>query len=354
MIKAIINLKTVHKNLRKLKKILLPHVKICAVVKANAYSLGDVTVSQEIEPDVDSFAVAAIGEAVRMRNGGIKKPILMLGVCNDYKTAIERDITVSIQSMREYKTLCKALLGHKPTKCKIHIKVNTGMNRYGLASVWQLRSILALAEKNPSIMVEGLYTHLAFETDRTDEIDRQLKKFAPFKQVCRARFPRIIIHAASSGSAGYLPAQFDMVRVGKLMYGGLDGYSTAIKVTSKICAVQNLAPGARVGYGGTGLITSPTVCGIVPCGYADLTHINYGNKCSVLVDGVRCKILGRVCMDSFAVDVTNIHSPLGKTVIIIGTQKGIGIMDISRATDTIACSLLCSLDFTRTEVVYKT
>jgi len=353
MIKAIINLKIVHKNLRKLKKILLPQVKVCAVVKANAYSLGDVSIAREIESEVDSFAVAHIKEAVRLRDGGIKKAILMLGVCTDCKTAIDRNITISIQSVQEFRALCKALLGQQPAKCRIHIKVNTGMNRYGLTNIWQLKSILTAAEKNPGIQVEGLYTHLAHEADNPDEIDLQLKKFAPFKSIMRARFPRAIIHAASSGSSGYLPAQFDMVRVGKLMYGGLDGYHTAVKIISKICAVQNLTSGARVGYAGTATTTRPTVCGIVPCGYADLAHINYGNKYSVLVDGVRCKVLGRVCMDSFAIDVTGIKSPIGKTVTLVGDQKGLRLMDICRETDTIACNLLCSLHFNRAEVTYK-
>jgi len=353
MIKAIIDFKTVHWNIRKLKKQLLPHVRFCAVVKANAYSFGDVVVARGIESEVDSFAVANIKEAVRLREGDIKKPILLFGPCPDFKSAVRHNITVSIHSTAEVKALCKALQGMHPAKCKIHIKVNTGMNRYGLSSVWQLRSVLTAAEKCTNIIVDGLYTHMAFETDKRGDIDTQLKKFTPFRTVMRTYYPKAIIHAACSGSAEYLPAQFDMVRIGKTMYGGFNGYRTAIKVTSKINAVQNLSAGAKIGYNGLAVATRPMVCGVVPCGYADLAHFNFCNAHHVLVDGVQCKILGRVCMDTFIIDVTGVKLPLGKTVTIIADQKGLGIMDISRTTNTIACDLLCGLNFERTEVSFR-
>jgi len=353
MIKAIIDFKTVHWNIRKLKKQLLPHVKFCAVVKANAYSFGDVVVAQKVESEVDSFAVANIKEAIRLREGDIKKPILLFGPCPDFDAAVRHNIIVSIHSAAEIKALCKALQGMQNTKCKIHIKVNTGMNRYGLSNVWQLRSVLALAEKCNNIIVDGLYTHMASETDKTNEIDVQLKKFNPFRSVMRTHYPRAKIHAACSGSAEYLPAQFDMVRIGKIMYGGFNGYRTAIKVTSRINAVQNLPIGAKISYNGLAVATRPMVCGAVPCGYADLAHFNFGNAHHVLVDGIACKVLGRVCMDTFMIDVTDVKLPLGKTVTIIADQKGLGIMDISRTTNTIACDLLCGLDFNRTEVSYR-
>jgi len=353
MIKAIINFKTVHWNIRKLKKKLLPGVKFCAVVKANAYSLGDVVVAREIEAEVDSFGVANVREAVRLREGGIKKPILLFGPCQDFTSMIKQNIIVSVHSTVEVKALCKALQGMHPAKCKIHIKVNTGMNRYGIASVWQLKSVLAAASKCNNIIVDGLYTHMAFETDQKSEIDIQLKKFIPFRSVMRTHHPRAVIHAACSGSAEYPPAQFDMVRIGKIMYGGFDGYRTAIKITSKINAVQTLAAGAKIGYNGTAIATTPMVCGVVPCGYADLAHFNFSNIHHVCLDNLPCKVMGRVCMDSFMIDVSGISSPLGKTVTIIADQKGLGIMDISRATKTIACDLLCGFNFERTDINYK-
>jgi alanine racemase len=353
MIKAILNFKVVHSNIRKLRKQLLPHVKICAVLKANAYSFGDIIVAQEIEPEVDNFAVAHIKEALRLREGGIKKPILLFGPCTDLPSAIRNNIIVSIHNAHEIRALCKVLQTMGSVKCKIHIKVNTGMNRYGLTSVWQLKNILSIASKDSNVLVDGLYTHMAFETDNLHEIDLQLKKFAPFRSVMRAHYPKALIHAACSGSANYLPAQFDMVRIGKIFYGGFDGYRTAVKVTSKITAIQNIPSGAKVGYNGLAVASRPMVCGVIPCGYADLAHYNFGNAHFVLVDNMPCKVLGRICMDSFMIDVTDIKSPLGKTATIIADQKGLGIMEICRNTNTIACNLLCGFNFNRAELIYK-
>ena len=352
MIKVTINFKTIHWNLRKLKKQLLPNTRVCAVLKANAYSFGDVVVAREIEACVDSFGIANIKEVVRLREGGIKKPVLLFGPCADLETAVRHDTIISIHTVSEIKALAK-VLERLRAKCKIHIKVNTGMNRYGVSNVWQLKSILALAKKCDGITVDGLYTHMAFETDKIKEIENQLKKFTPFRTVMRNCYPKAIIHAACSGSAGYVPAQFDMVRIGKILHGGFDGYRTAIKITSKICAVQNVPTGARIGYGGVHVAAQPMVVGVVSCGYADLAHYNFENAMFVHVDNKPCKVIGRVCMDCFLIDVTDVKSPMTKTVTIIADQKGIGIMDVCRATNIIACDLLCSFNFARAEVQYK-
>ena len=352
MIKATVNFKAIQSNIKKLRKTLSPGVRICAVVKANAYSLGDVIVANEVQANVDFFAVATIAEAVRLRSGNITKPIILFGVCEDVKTATANNIIISVNSVSEIKALSK-YLENSNKKCKIHIKVNTGMNRYGITSIWQLRSIISVVRANPSIKIDGLYTQFAFAIDDINEIEKQIKRFAPFRSIVRSHSRTAIIHAACSNNSGYVAAQFDMVRIGKLMYGGYDGYRTAIKVTSKITAVQRLRSGAKVGYNATEGVIRPTTVAIVPCGYADLVHYRYSNTHKVLVGSQYCKILGRVCMDTIIIDVTGVKNPIGKTVTIIGERKGLTIMEIARNTHTIACSILCSLNFQRSEVIYR-
>ena len=351
MIRAEVNLRTIRANIKTLARKLSPGVKICAVVKANAYSLGDTAVAPAVQRYVDWFAVASLREAARLRGCGITKPVLLLGVCEDYEGAVALNVTVSIGSLQEMKTLAKALSENE--KISVHIKVNTGMNRYGVTSLWQLRGILNYAILYPNIKVDGLYTHMAHEADNPAEIDRQLEKFRPFIKVTKNHNPCIIIHAASSGSSSYAPAQYDMVRVGKLLYGGLDGYRTVVRGTSTITAVQTVQKGAKIGYGGTEAVKKVSVIGTVPCGYADLAHYGFGSQGSVLVDGRACKVIGRVCMDSFMIDATGIDSPVGKTVTIISEAHGQTIMDISRATGVIACELLCNLNFQRAKLTYK-
>ena len=351
MIHAEVNLRMVRTNIKLLQRRLSPGVKICAVVKANAYSLGDTVVAPYIQRYVDWFAVASLREAARLRGCGITKPILLLGVCDNFQSAVALNLVISICSLQEMKTLVKTLGENE--KASVHIKVNTGMNRYGITSLWQLRSILNYAIIYPNIKVDGLYTHMAHEADNPTEIDRQIEKFRPFIKVTKNNNPCITVHAASSGSASYSPAQFDMVRVGKLLYGGLDGFKTVIKVTSMITATQVVQKGAKVGYDGTEAVKQPSVVGVVPCGYADLVHFNFGEKGMVLVDNHPCKIIGRICMDSFMIDASSIESPLGKTVTIISEAHGQTVMDLSRATNTIACELLCGLNFQRANLKYK-
>jgi alanine racemase len=349
MIKAEINLKTIRKNLKTLRSHLNGGVMVCAIVKANAYSLGDTIIAPAIQEHVDWFGVANIRELIRLRQSGIHKPILLLGVCQNYLEAINNDAVITIGSIIELKNLSRATT--KPVR--IHIKVNTGMNRHGISNLWQLRNMFALVAQNNNIKVDGLYTHFSHETDNTAKIDEQLKRFTPFRNLIRSYYPNAIIHASCSGSAHYRPAQFNMVRIGKSMYGGYDGYQTAITIKARVCAVQQVRSGAGIGYGHAATATnSPTTIAVIPCGYADLAHYNYSNKLNVLIDGIQCPILGRICMDSFMCEATKVVNPIGKWATIISPQKGQTIMEVARATNTIACNMLCCLNFQRSEIIY--
>jgi len=341
MIKATINLNTIKQNLKTLKQYLEPGVKICAVLKANAYGLGDITVARAIENQVDMFAIAHINEATRLRTAGITKPILLLGICQDIKAATRLGLIISVNSINELKRL--------PKNCKIHIKVNTGMNRYGISHIQELEQIIKMSREN-NIYIEGLLTHMAYETDNIPQIDKQLERFKPFRELFKTHFPHGIVHAAPAGAAHYKPAQFDMVRVGKCLYGGFDGYQTALTITAPIVTNQNLKPGDTVGYNATFTAPDHMRIGIVACGYADCTNIGFSNTGHVLVGKTPCKILGRICMDSFMIDITNVH---GKTATIIAPKNGVQIMDHVKQTGVIACNILCSLNFNRAEVIYK-
>ena len=227
------------------------------------------------------------------------------------------------------------------------------MNRYGISNVWQLKNIINIAKENPKIQLEGLYTQLAYSMHDIDGINMALKRFAPFRSIAKSYSRKIIIHAACSNNYEHLGAQFDMVRIGKIMYGGHPDFKTAITITSKIMAVQNMAEGERVGYNGTEAVTKPTVAGVVPCGYADLIHYRCSNTYKVLVDGKLCRILGRVCMDAIIIDVSDVREPLGKGVTIMDNKKGVTLMDMGTSTNTNVCNLLCSFNFNRIELVYK-
>jgi alanine racemase len=353
MIKAEINTKTIINNIKAQKRKLGKRTRFCAVLKANAYRFGDVEIARAIDPHVDWFAVATINEATRLRLlAKTAKPILLLGVCEDFKTAIANNITITITCVREMRELIK--ISSQENKIFIHIAVNTGMNRYGITTLWQLKSILDMADKNPNINVGGIYTHFSHEMDNITEIDAQLARFAPYRTMLKSKHPRAIVHAACAGSADHAPAQFDMVRIGKSLYGGYHGYQTALTITSKITAIQNLQRGSRVGYGGTFTTTQPTTIGIVPCGYADFANLGLSNKGTVIVDKTPCNIVGRITMDTIAIDITHIKNPINKIVTIISNDEGQTLMDLTRMAGLAsAAQLMLNFNFTRSKLTYK-
>jgi len=347
---ATVNTKTILRNIKQLRSHLNPGVKFCAVLKANAYGFGDMQIARVINPVADFYAVATIQEAVRLRTGAqVKKPILLLGVCQDIEAAVKHNLTITIGSVNEMETLIKKATG----LIYIHIKVNTGLNRYGITTLWQLKHILTLAQKNPRIIVGGLYTHMSHEKNNLCEIDKQLKKFTPFRSMIKRNFPRAIIHASCSGSAEYKPAQFDMVRVGKSMYGGFNGYKTCLQLIARIVAVQNVAKSGGVGYGHKFTTTKSTPVGIVSCGYADCGFLNFGTTTYVAIGKKRVKILGTVGMDAFMVDVSGIQNPLGKPVTIISPAEGTSFMEFVKTSGKSACLQFCSLNYTRGKLIYK-
>jgi alanine racemase len=134
-----------------------------------------------------------------------------------------------------------------------------------------------------------------------------------------------------------------MVRIGKVMYGGGLGSKTAVTISTNIVAVQQIAKGSTVGYGGTFVASKPMTVGILDCGYGVAGFLLLGGVTHINIDGKPCKILGRVCMDNTMIDVDGISNPLGKSVTIIGDMLGATLMDYVKMTGHSEPRLLCSI-----------
>ena len=361
-IKAQINTKIILRNLAKLKKSLKQtspgkRIKICAVLKANAYSFGDVQIAKLIESRVDNFAVATLCEAERLRGNGISKQIILLGACPDFARLIALEVTPSINSAIELEQFTKTVsaLGTSINKKYIfHIKVKTSLNRFGVSTIWELRKILSIAKKNRCLKLEGIYTHFAHEEDKPELVDKDIAAFTPFYKMAKRYFPSAYVHSACAGTAHYPPALFDMVRVGKLLYGGYKGYETAIDATCKVVATQNAKQGQEVGYGGTHAFGTHGKIAVIPCGYADIIPFAFGNKSVVMIKKVPCPIIGRVSMDSAIVDISHIKRSIkiGESVKIFANNSHLNIMKHCENSGIVTCDLLCSLNFTRTDLEY--
>jgi alanine racemase len=347
MLKIQINLRTIQQNLFEIKRTLPEQTKICAVIKANAYGFGDIKMAELLEKAVDCFGVATVMEGKRLRTAGITKDILVFGVCDDILTAIENNLIITVNSIDEIRNIIET-----KKEIRIHIAVDTGMNRFGIKDFADFKSVILLLKANKKIAPEGIYTHFAFEDNCPRQIDIQIKVFQKFIAVFKRHFPSAIVHGASSGTVRHSTAIFDMVRIGKALYGGIDGMETAITVKSKIIAVKRLREGEQISYNGEWTADKPTAVGIVSGGYADGIDMRFTGHSFVMVKNKMCKIVGRICMDCFAIILPNDKITTGETVSIISNRNGQTLMDIYRETGIIVCNILCGIKHTRAKITY--
>jgi alanine racemase len=325
----ICNLDSMHRNLK-------PGTMMTAVIKADAYGHGAVRIAQETEklPYLWGYATATFEEAEELRSGGIEKPILVLGYTFPYcyeglcregiRPAVFREDTLEQLSAAAEKTGRKAF---------IHIAVDTGMNRIGIRPDDSGLAFVKKASRMPGLELEGMFTHFA----RADEHDKssalsQLQKFTLFRERIATELGLHIPIADCSNSAGIveLPeANLDMVRAGITMYGlwpsdeisrSIVPLRPALSLCSSVVYLKKITAGDQVSYGGTYTAQRDTLAATVSAGYGDgYPRTLSGKNAYVLIRGRRAPILGRICMDQFMVDVTDIPGVSeGDRVTLIG------------------------------------
>ncbi len=335
---AEIDLGAVEHNLQKMKE-LSGGTPICAVIKADAYGHGALQIARHIQrlPYLWGFAVATCEEAMQLRGGGIMKPILLLGYAfpESYDDMIDYDIRACVFDMESARKLSdKAVMLER--RALIHIAVDTGMGRIGFRSEDRdAVDVIAEIAKLPNIEIEGMFTHFA----RADETsiapaEVQLIRFLHFASEVRAAGVKIpLCHAANSASILRFPeSHLDLVRAGITLYGLAPSNETAalagrymkpvLSLRSHISHVKTVPADTPVSYGGTFVTRKETVIATVPAGYADGYPRTLSGKGYVLIHGMRVPILGRICMDQFMVDVSELTDvKVGDEVVLIGRQE---------------------------------
>lgn len=325
------NMESMHRNISE-------RTKIMAVIKADGYGHGAVEIAEAIDhlDYLYGYAVATVEEGLILRNHGIKKPILILGYAfpEQYEDMIRAEIrpTVFTREMAEELSVTAVRIG---ARCRIHFAVDTGMSRIGYQVNEAAAEEMAQLSTLPHIMVEGIFTHFA----RADEKDktsayRQLTLFSDMISMLRERGLEIPLHHCSN-SAGIveLPeANMDLVRAGITLYGlwpseEVDKSRISLKpvlsLVTHVAYVKELAAGREISYGGTYVTEEKRLIATIPVGYADGYARGLSNKGAVLIHGKRAPIRGRVCMDQFMVDVTDIPDvKSGDEVILIGQSGG--------------------------------
>ena len=317
---ATVNLDAVASNMRSMRDNLPASTLIMGSVKADGYGHGSVPVAKTIEPYVFGYAVATIDEGIILRRHGINKTILILGVTHEsqYEELLRYDIRTAMFQYEKAKKLSD-LAVKQGKKAVVHLALDTGMSRIGMKADREHAKEAAAIAALEGIEVEGLFTHFARadETDKSayEEQYRRYKEFLGYLEELGVKIP--IRHC--SNSAGIIESlesnHMDMVRAGIAIYGmypsdEVDHNSVkltpAMEIKSCITYIKEIEAGTAVSYGGTFVADHTMKVATIPVGYGDGYVRSLSGKGDVLIHGKRAAILGRICMDQFMVDVTDI------------------------------------------------
>ncbi|MCF0128966.1 MAG: alanine racemase [Pseudobutyrivibrio sp.] len=357
---AVINLDNIKHNMSVIYEHLGSDTPIMAVIKANGYGHGSIEVAKALESTdyIYGFAVATIEEAVAIRALGIKKPIMILGFVfeDDYEKIVKYNIRPCVSSLDMARKLsaCAAL---QNKNVKIHVKIDTGMHRIGFDCSDNSVEEIALISELPNIEMEGMFTHFS----KADESDKnfstnQFKKFLQMKEALLEKNVEFeVYHCANSAAILDLKDyKLDLVRSGITTYGLWPSdevkkdlnLKPALSLYSHVSFVKKLKAGEPVSYGGTFLTDKDSVIATIPVGYADGYARSLSNKGFVLIHGKRAKIVGRICMDQFMVDVTDIEgTSIGDEVVLIGRMEdeSITIEELGELSGRFNYEFVCDL-----------
>jgi len=351
---AEVNLKNLAHNFNQIKRILAAKTKIMVCVKADAYGHGLVCVSRKlVSCGVDYLGVASIDEGIKLREAGIKLPILILGLIlkKDIEPLFKYKLTVTVcdeELARALNNKARAL----GTNATVHIKVDTGMGRIGVLHQ-DAHELLRRIHKLKHVNIEGLFTHFAFADMDRDFTSYQIGLFNDLIQRLNKEGINIpLIHSANSmGVISYKNSHFNMVRPGLVIYGLYPkkdiklNLRPVLSLKSKVIFIKILPKGYGVSYGHDYVTKKNTKIATLPIGYGDGYPRNLSNCAPVLIGGRRFKISGRICMDQIMVDVGASKVKIGDEAVLIGSQarNKITAEELALLCDTIPYEIVCGL-----------
>lgn len=333
-----VDLTKLAENLDTVREALPDDCGIIAVVKANAYGHGDAKVGRELEAlGISRFAVASLGEGINLRQAGVLGDILVLSYVDpaDAMEAYSENITLAAISM-EYAKELSAIAAANGVRIKMHLKLNTGMNRVGFDCISEEDlEKLAEAYSLPGIEFTGIFSHFSSSDDMSEGADEytrmQLSRFERALEFLKNRgIAPGLRHISNSGGIGkYKDARFDAVRCGALMYGyntAMDAPMNVVPVgtwKAVVSCVRTLEPGAAVSYSRHYIAKGGEKIATLCVGYADgykraMSGREDGVHGCVLLCGKRCPIVGSICMDQMMVDVSGVDVKPGDVAVLMG------------------------------------
>lgn len=334
---AEIDLRAISNNACYIRQLVGSSCQIAGVVKADAYGHGALAVSRVVlvEAGYDRLAVATVDEALELRRHGIKVPILVLGYTDPECLAesIKHNLTLSVfdwNTLTKYEHIARSYNSLLP----IHLKIDTGMGRFGFDSNFGIASDLDRLKCLQALKLEAVFTHFA-NSDHT-QIDLTEQQFKRFQSLCH-RFKKHGIkfdfrHCCNSAALLRFPSMhLDMVRVGLINFGLLpdncsdwkSALKPALQLKTKVVTVKQLASGSTIGYGSRYVTTCRQTIATIPIGYADGYSRIMSNRAEAIVHGQRVPVVGNICMDACMLDVSKIPDRVlpGDEVVLLGHQN---------------------------------
>lgn len=368
---AKIDLDAISHNMEAMHALLKKDTKMFAVIKTDGYGHGAVEIAKEIEPldYLFGFCTATVEEALILRRNGAKKPILILGYTfpEQYEDIVKEELRPAVFTYEMAKNLSDAAC-RLDRDVSVHIKIDTGMSRIGLQVNEESAKLVAQIAAMPHMIIEGIFTHFA-KADEADKASahRQIALFR--KMISMVEQEGVTIpykHCSNSAGIVDLPdANMDIVRAGITLYGLWPSnevqkkriaLSPVLSLKSRIVFVKELEKGRSISYGGTYTAKENRIIATIPVGYGDGYARGLSGKGYVLIHGKKAPICGRVCMDQFMVDVTDIKDAgIGDEVTLIGTDgtNRITVEELGDLSGRFNYEFVCDLGKRVPRVYYK-
>lgn len=355
---ATVDLDKIYRNVERLKSKLKKETGLLAVIKTDGYGHGAVPIAKAIDPLCYGYAVATAYEGHNLRRHHIDKPIYILGYTPEctYEMVIKEKMIPVVFTLDMAKSFSERAKSLNET-VYINIAVDTGMNRIGY--IPSENAVLEIEEINnlPNVKIQSVFTHFA-KADYADKTftRKQLEAFVQFIKLLEEKGITIPIHqCANSAAIMEMPeTSMDLSRVGISMYGLYPSeemdhknikLEQAMSIYSHIVHIKEIEKGCGISYGQTYIANKKMKIATIPLGYGDGYPRNLSNKGYVLIHGKKAPIVGRICMDQFMVDITDIQAKVGDLVTLAGTDgsEEILIDDLASLGGTFNYEFVCDL-----------
>ena len=354
-----INLDDLIHNCHEIRQKLEGNALMMAIVKADAYETGAIQIVKTLmEEGIKYFGVATLSEALHIRKYIKTASILVMGYTPEYlyQKALENNITLTLYSLEQAQDLDEAAIKMNK-RAKIHIKIETGMNRLGFAPDEKSVQAIAQIDHMKSIEIQGIFTHFAASDDNPDYTRGQVEKYDNICDQLKKQGIHTPLHHVNNSAAIMNFPQYskDMVRAGVILYG-IYPFPEAdrdflklrhiLSIKAQIAHIKEIEPGEKISYGLTYTSEKKAKIATLPLGYADGYSRALSNKGHCIVNNHLAPIVGRICMDQLMIDVTGIDASLGDEVILMGKSKDheISIYQLAQATGQIPAEVQCLLN----------